>query len=337
MKRYWIVFILLLSCFLGFASCGPDDDQLVNIDECTNFKTDTSDVHNGKSDTLFNLPIPQWTLSDSLHIKSVDFYMDQGGVNANMQGGDAFNGYFFQFQDKNTHVYVYDLETKNLIQTIDLPQDSRYHCNNASFSRVFYEKGDEYPLLYVGNGNSSSFNQVQVYRIRRTDGLFDFEKVQEFVLPQATPDNYLYATDAIIDNYGKYMYVASKGITNAVKVARICKYKLPDPHVNQMFALSEKCIVDSFSMPHLDHRQGGTIVGDKLFFVAGVPHWWTTPELVVVDLKKRKLLQRIDLRNYKYNIEPEAIFLYKDTLFISSNRRGIHKVLFESIENNVSK
>lgn len=337
MKTFSLILILLFSFFLGFASCG-NDDEYIDLDDCTNdVKPDSSSVPKENQDSIASLPIPQWALSDSIRIKAVEFYMNQGGVKTSMQGGDTYNGYFFQFQDKNAHVFVYDLVKKELIQTIDLPKDSRYHCNNASFSRVFYEEGDEYPLLYVGNGNSSSFNQVQVYRIRRTDGLFDFEKVQEFVLPQATPDNYLYATDAIIDNYGKYMYVASKGITNAVKVARICKYKLPDPHVNQMFALSEKCIVDSFSMPHLDHRQGGTIVGNKLFFVAGVPHWGTTPELVVVDLKKRKLLQRIDLRNYKYNIEPEAIFLYKDTLFISSNRRGIHKVLFENIENNVSK
>lgn len=332
MKKSCLIFFSLFSCFLSFASCETDDDdQYVEVINCPSDYSDSSYVYND-DDSLASLPIPQWALGDSLHIKSVEFYMGHGGVNVSMQGGDTYNGFFFQFQDKNANVFIYDLERKELIQSVPLPQDSRYHCNNASFSRVFYEEGDEYPLLYVGNGNSSSFNQVIVYRISRTNDLFYFEKVQEFVLPQATPDNYLYATDAIIDNYGKYMYVASKGITNAIKVARICKYKLPDPHFSQKFELSEKCIVDSFSMPHLDHRQGGTIVGNKLYFVAGVPHWGTTPELVVIDLEKRKSLQRIDLRKFGYNIEPEDIFLYKNTFFIASNKRGIHKVVFDNME-----
>jgi hypothetical protein len=71
------------------------------------------------------------------------------------------------------------------------------------------------------------------------------------------------------------------------------------------------------------------IVGHKIFIAAGVPWWGTPPELVVVDLEQKRITQRIDLREYGYNIEPEAIFLYKDTIYISSNRRGIHRIVFD--------
>lgn len=329
MKKYFFIVLSLFSSFLVLAACETDDDdRIVVIEDCIDARKDSSE-HREVDDTLADFFVPQWALSDSLKIKKIELYMDHGGVKTSMQGGDVYNSYFFQFQDKNAHVYVYDLEKKNLLQTIDMTPVGLNHCNNASFSRIFYDSQDEFPLLYVSNGNISSYNHVQVYRITKSDSLFSIDKVQEFVLPDATKENYLYATDVVIDNYSNYMYVTSKGETNMIETGRVCKYDIPDPHRENIFAFNETCIIDSFYMPRLEHHQGALIVGNKMYIVAGVPQWGTPPELVVVDLEKRALSQRIDLRDYGYNIEPEAIFLYKDTMYISSNRRGIHRVLFE--------
>ena len=330
MKKCCFIFIYLFSSFVVLTACETDDDRIIVIDECIDVKQDSSSAPKEQTDSLPNMLVPQWALCDSLRIKKIELYMNHSGVKTSMQGGDTYNGFFFQFQDKNAHVYIYDLEKKNLLQTIDLTPVSMNHCNNASFSRIFYDSHDEFPLLYVSNGNISSYNRVQVYRITRADSLFNISKVQEFVLPDATKDNYLYATDVVMDNCNNFMYVTSKGETNLIETGRVCKYNIPDPHNDGIFALRESCIIDSFYMPRLEHHQGAMIVGTKMYIVAGVPHWGTPPELVVVDMEKRKLVQRIDLRDYGYNIEPEAIFLYKDTLYISSNRRGVHRVLFDN-------
>lgn len=318
----YILFIILLV----FTSCETEED-FAFFDDCIDTEQDVSDVPDNSS-------LPQWAFYDSLTIKKVELYMRHEGINVSMQGGDAYNGYFFQFQDKNANVFIFDLEQKQLIQTISLPPVNKNHCNNASFSRVYYDNNDEFPLLYVSNGNISSYNHVQVYRITRTDSLFNIDKVQEFILPDATKDNYLYATDVVIDNYNNSMFVTSKGETNLIETGRVCKYNIPDPHKEVVFALRESCIIDSFYMPRLKHHQGAMIVGHKIYIAAGVPGWGTPPELVVVDLEQKRIAQRIDLREYGYNIEPEAIFLHKDTIYISSNRSGIHKIIFDDMNEN---
>lgn len=325
MIHFFVKFILFI-ILLVFASCETEED-FAYFDDCIDIEQDMSDVPD-------NLSLPQWAFYDSLIITKVELYMSNEGINVSMQGGDAYNGYFFQFQDRNANVFIFDIEQKQLIQTISLPPVNKNHCNNASFSRFFYEEGDEYPLLYVSDSNTGSYNHVQVYRITRPNILFNIEKVQEFILPDATDDNYLYFTDVIIDNYSECMYVTSKGSNNDIETGRVCKYNIPDPHKDGVFALRETCIVDSFFMPRLKHHQGAMIVGKKMYIAAGVPGWGTPPELVVVDLEQKRLAQRIDLREYGYNIEPEAIFLHKDTIYISSNRSRIHKIIFDDKNEN---
>ena len=269
--------------------------------------------------------VPDWALSDYLEIEKVELYMSHQGISVNLQGGDVYNDFYFQFQDKNANLYVYDVKEKSLAYAISMEAESINHCNNASFSRIFYEEGDEYPLIYVSNSNTPSYNHVQVYRITSIKGSLGVEKVQEIVLPEANETNNLFATDVIMDNYNGYMYVASKGIVIEDEIGRLIKFRIPDPH-NKVVCLTEADILDSFKMPFFRCRQGATIVGNKMFFVAGVPHWGFNPEFLIIDLEKKVPIYIANLKDFGYNKEPESVFLYKGNIFISSNRTGIFKV-----------
>ena len=96
-------------------------------------------------------------------------YMDQIPIGMSVQGADCYGDILFQFQHTNSAVLIYDLKEKEYLGRVPLPPNAHNHCNNVSFSRLFYEEGDEFPLLYVSGSQSGTYNHIQVYRILRAE------------------------------------------------------------------------------------------------------------------------------------------------------------------------
>lgn len=97
------------------------------------------------------------------------------------------------------------------------------HCNNVSFSRIFYNIEDVFPLIYVSGSQSGTYNNVQVYKIIHEGNLFSFNKVQEITLPECSSANNLYWTGTVMDNENNYMYI----YTNS-NGSQIAKFEIPD-------------------------------------------------------------------------------------------------------------
>ena len=77
---------------------------------------------------------------------------------SSVQGAAVYGKYLFQFNNYRERCAIYDLETGKLVQTIELERDKLLHCNNANFSRQYYDGSDPFPLLYISMENILKYN-----------------------------------------------------------------------------------------------------------------------------------------------------------------------------------
>ncbi len=278
-----------------------------------------------KDEDYLDLPIePNPELvekGDEAGIK-ISKYMDQASGGVSVQGADCYGDFLFQFQHANAAVFIYDLNKKEFVSKVELKAKSQNHCNNVSFSRIFYEEGDEFPLLYVSGSQSGTYNQVQVYRIERLSQDFSIEQVQEIIFPQSSPDNNLYWTDVMIDQDSKYMYVSSAASDGGGKVS---VFEVPEVS-NDQKVLTDDDIIESFTVGKFTHHQGANIKDNIMFIFDGVPAWGDTNFLRIIDLGKKEDVAKINIMKKGFTVEAEGAFFYKGELFCATNNSGIFKV-----------
>ena len=299
MNRFTLV-ILSIFTLLLMASCDKDEDYIDLPPE-----PDPELVEKG----------------DGVGIK-ISKYMDQASGGVLVQGADCYGDYLFQFQHANAAVFIYDLKNKEFVSKVELKTKSQNHCNNASFSRIFYEEGDEFPLLYVSGSQSGTYNQVQVYRIARSSQVFSLEHVQEIFFPQSSPDNDLYWTDVMIDQDSNYMYVSSAASDGRGKVT---VFELPEVSTDKI-VLSDDDIIESFTVGNFTHHQGANIKDNVLFVFDGVPAWGDTNFLRIIDLEKKEDIAKINIMKNGFTAEAEGAFFYNGELYCATNNSGIFKI-----------
>lgn len=309
-----LIFCLLFPIIM-LSSCSDDEEWDMNLDTTDNFEiSDTSAVKELKPFSHEN-------------ITGINKYMRQGSYGANVQGGDIYGDYLFQFENFNQNIYVYNLKNKRFVAKLSLEPNPKNHCNNANFSRIFYSEEDRFPLLYVSNSSDGSHNQVQVYRITVVNGVLSIEQVQEIVLPKANANNLLSFSDAILDNEHGFMYVTSKGRINGVPQGKISKYKIPDPHQEKLIRLNEADTLATYKMECLEHNQGAFCRNGYIYISEGVPAWNDSAKLNIYNMNNgAELVTKIDLTPW-LDKEPEALFHYKGDVYIACNKGdGIYRI-----------
>ena len=332
---------ILLFLFFIFAStsisCGHDDffdeeliyrnDSIIypndnNTTPNDSTPTDSTKKDSTESDTT-QIDTAQ-TNQGSIYLYEISKYMNQTS-SGSVQGADCYGDYLFQFQDKNAAVFVYNLKEKKFIGKIILTANSNNHCNNASFSRIFYHETDEFPLIYVSGSNTGLYNQIQVYRITRINTSFSIEKIQEIILPKATPQNNLYWTYATLDPNSDHMYITSSKSGGGRLVSKIAIPK----HTESQIYLTDDDIIDSFDIENFDHHQGSVIKGNHLYIFGGVPAWGDTNHLSIIDLQKKGTIALINIMDKGFKDEAEGAFIYENCLFCAANRTGIYKFVIK--------
>lgn len=296
-KRFVFLFVLVIS-FL--TSCTSGEEDLLELEEIMNNleKQDESNIEGSK-------------ISNYMNLVSADGYL---------QGADCYGDYLFQFVDHNASVMIHDLKEKEHVGKVVLSSKSQNHCNNVSFSRVFYDEKDEFPLLYVSGSRDKNHNQVQVYRIKKEASTFHVEQIQEIVLPKATSQNGLYWTGVVMDNSNNYMYIYANS-----DCAQIVKLQIPDVSQYDVI-LSEEDIISQFSLEKFTHQQGATIFLNKMYVLDGVPAWGDTNYLRIIDLEKQKNIAKINVTDMGLKAEPEGTFVYKNELFCAANNSRVFKI-----------
>lgn len=346
LRRAFIIILSVISfsCF----SCGHenffDEEEFINIsDSILNKGEDPFDNNTSKGDTngtdstSSNTNQTQ-TYTDSYHIDTLftgdiandtlvyvsgfSKYMKQSSSGGSLQGAAAYGDYLFQFQDHNAAVYVYNLANKSFIKRIELTPNSNNHCNQASFSDIFYDKEDKFPLLYVSGARTKTYNHIQVYRIIGQNEEITIKQIQEIILPQSNKLNWVYWTCIIIDNENHYLYAYANSNT------RLIKFQIPDYKQSTIY-LEDSDIIEFFQLDNINHQQGGIIYKGFFYMVFGVPSWGDTVWLRVFDMDKKKELARFNLSEVNFKGEPESLFIYKNELYAATNNAGIYRILFK--------
>ena len=250
-------------------------------------------------------------------------YMDQSSSGVSVQGAASYGDYLFQFQDKNAAVYVYNLANTSFIKKITMTPNSNNHCNQASFSNIFYSDGDDFPLLYVSGSGNKDYNHVQVYRIRGKDDTMDITQVQEIILPPRNSNNMCYYTCSILDNENHYLYAYASNAST-----RLIKFNIPD-FQQKNINLTDEDIIEYTLVDHIDHQQGGIIKDGIFYMIFGVPGWGDQVWLRLFNLETKTEIVRYNFTEKNFKGEPESIFIFKNELYATTNNSGIFKVQFK--------
>lgn len=333
MRKLLFYFITLILYCTGITACGSTDDYIEDlfIRTDTLFSNDTivrRDTSFLNGDTIIRIDtiVKNDTIIHNDTLKrsdiTISYYMDQIEGSTSVQGADIYDKYLFQFRHTNSKVFIYDIEKKCQIGIVSLDAISKNHCNTVSFSNIFFEETDFFPLLYVSGSQSGTYNHVQVYRILKEDGNFSITKVQEITLPKETDTNNLYWTGVVIDKENSFMFVYAN--TNG---AQIAKFDIPDIK-NQNVILTDNEILEQFTLPSFTHQQGACIKDSLLYIMDGVPNWGDTNYLRIVDLKNKKDFRIINLTELGHGrVEFESISTYNDSFILTTNNnRGIYSL-----------
>lgn len=260
-------------------------------------------------------------LSDNFSVK-VTKYMSQSSIGVSVQGSAAFGDYLFQFQHANAAVYIYNLAKKELVKKVTLKANSKNHCNQASFSDIFYSDEDAFPLLYVSGSQSATYNHIQVYRITGQKEDIKIQQIQEIILPTKNSTNMISSTCIILDNEKHYLYAYANSSS-----ARLIKFKIPDYSITTV-NLTDDDILENSPIGHIDHQQGGIIKNGIFYMIFGVPNWGDQVWLRLFNLETKNEIVRFNLSEKDFNKEPESLFFYNGDLFCTTNNSGIFRIDF---------
>jgi len=247
-------------------------------------------------------------------------YMNQSS-SGSVQGAAAYGEYLFQFQDHNEAIYIYNLARKSFIKKITLTPNSNNHCNQASFSNIFFSNEDSFPLLYVSGSRSGTYNHIQVYRITVDKEDFEIQQIQEIILPKKTEENWVSWTCSILDNENSYLYAYSNA------TSKLIKFAIPDCQEKNV-NLKDEDILEYISIDNIPHQQGGIIRNGIFYMIYGVPSWGDQVWLRLFNLETKNEIVRFNLSEKKFKGEPEGIFFYKNELYCATNNSGIYKIMF---------
>ena len=345
--RKFIFTVFVLTAIIPFVSaCGQGDEFLDDLivwsdtlyKNDTTFHADTSFIDGDtiikidtiiKTDTIVNkdtlisqkkIERPESLITSNIKL---EFYMNPLYSSGTLQGAASYKDYHFQFQHSNNKIFICNLSTKQYINTLELPAINSNHCNNISFSNIFYDKNDEFPLLYVSGSRSGTHNHVQVYRITRYQEDFQFTKIQEITLPESSDYNFLYWTGVAMDNENNYMYVYANYFNG-----QIAKFKIPNLNQTEV-TLSNTDILELFPVWGFTHQQGAIIKNNVMFVLDGAPRAGDTNYLRLISLKDKKDQIIYNMTEAGYgNLEYEGITFYNDsTILITANgNKGLFSV-----------
>lgn len=269
--------------------------------------------------------VPESTTAQKLSVQKV---MSLG---SSVQDGAIYGGKLFAFDSKG-NVGVYSLDSKQKLTgfTLDKVSVLNPHANSVCFSEQFYEKGDEYPLLYVNiyNNYASAADKKEgtccVYRLRESGGTFSSELVQVirvgFAKDALWSANLGNSSDRpygnfAVDGDSLYAYVMRNGDTP--KTTRFFTFALPSAKDGEysaeygcrVFTLTAADIKGQFDIEYLNFIQGCTAEDDKILSLEGFSNGF----LKEIDVRAGKITKVFALAELGLTKEPELISRDGDT------------------------
>lgn len=250
-------------------------------------------------------------------------------LNYEHQSAAVYGDYAFVVRGGVLQILMYDMVRKKKVYSLTQKSDRKadiYHSNQSCFGIQKYDPEDMFPVLYVSQrskGEGRCFTEVYriipLFNADRSEMIaFRVELVQEIFFPKMTRENSMGNVNCVIDRTNGAMYTYSRN--NNTEDAnygqcKISQFVVPDVHTGKV-VLEDSDIRMSFMIDaRASNMQGGCIVDDVLYIGQGYPYA-NYVYLNVVDLKKKKLVQRFDLLAIGARFEPEGCFFYDGSVML---------------------
>lgn len=257
------------------------------------------------------------------------------------QGCAAYGDYLFRFFHTGVCA-VYNAESGgSAISTFELgSHGSDNHANNANFGSNKYDVNDEFPLLYVTDGDSGEVMRCAVERIVRSNDTFTATKVQTINLDQTDFESrglipywgwsaWLIADDALYYFGCKYRSNGSQSSHDAENVYIITKFDIPDlssPAVTLTAADVKEQWTSSYDT---ELTQGGCIYNDYLFYAFGMGDTQYPSAIKVFSLSQKTSIAKILLTDTPLrNTELEDLTVRNNKLIIAAQSEDIYEIDF---------
>ena len=325
------IFLLLsfVSMIQVAMSCSDDDEDeipsfyVLKVDRDSISQTDTTDGAGEINDI--------W----------VSLYADNGRIH---QSAASYGDYALFVTDRRSSLYLYNLKNKKFLCKKDFGAVNErttgnyilYHCNQMTFGVDFYEESDAFPLLYISQrARSDERCFVEVYRLipsgksMETDYTsLDAELVQTIFFPVQNTSNDLGRVNSVIDASSNLMYTYSYNtITSGSKRhCRISCFSIPDIYQKEV-VLNDEDIMDSFILNYYATNSQGGCIKDHILYISQGFQSIGYIYLNVIDLRAKKLIDRINLLHNGIYWEPEGCFAYEGNIMLSTGT-NIWKFVF---------
>ncbi|MBR4121125.1 MAG: hypothetical protein IKT95_05150 [Spirochaetales bacterium] len=247
-----------------------------------------------------------------------------------IQDGAVFNTFMFKFNSEGL-CYVYDTGNGNRVGTFMLAGTTFYkpHCNAVCFSNVFYENGDEFPLLYANIYNNykketdTMAGTVCVYRIQREDSYFTSTLVQVIRVGFADYEPWRSVWNAEKDSFtdrspwgnfivdtdnGKLWAFVTRDINHTTRFFCFDLPEVPSDGTMQTVTLSLSDVERYFDVPYSWYLQGACYSGGKIYSCEGMGTDANPTRIRVIDLESGSEDSVIDLYADKNHMR-EAEFM----------------------------
>ncbi|MDR0352049.1 MAG: glycoside hydrolase family 88 protein [Opitutaceae bacterium] len=245
------------------------------------------------------------------------------------QGFAVYRDFAFLCNDTG-HCRIYNLKTSQKIAGFALASAAKTnHANCASFGVEFPKGNKTFPAFYVSECRSPF--RCFVESIDETGSRL----VQTLQLKTGGPDERVF--DWVVDRGQKCLYALAliKGTKDTPQ--NIIITRLPLPPLNKAEVNFEKNdILDQFTVSFPNLTQGATVRDGFLYMPVGLhdiakgTKEWRSREIIVIDLKTKKIQRRIDL-NASVPEEPEDADFHGDTLLLYCGQKGgLYKINTES-------
>ena len=199
------------------------------------------------------------------------------------------------------------------------------HINAVCFSNTFI-RSDKYPLLYV-----SEFKKPFRCFVERlsSDSSITIQQIKAMNGKKAVA-----AMNWVVDN-GGYIYAITRDKNkcddNGQYLNTFYKYKKPGVDKGAEITLTNDDLVDSFRAYFSNALQGAKIKDDCMYILTGFHEMlnWRKEynrALIVINLKTKKIIRKIDL-SYVTTNEPEDIDFYRsECLMFCGQNGGIYSI-----------
>ena len=242
----------------------------------------------------------------------------------NIQGASITDGKLFQLHDGNKPIVVYDMKNGAFVCEIEVEPTKTWHNNTASFSDIYFEDGDDYPLLYVSQENIKEHKAV-VYRIKDVKGGgMSAEIVQTIIFPEPVEMG-LYYPNLALDLDAGYLYLtgfswASWNKPERGNAVQLLRFRLPSPKEGPVVKFWTKDILERYCFDFKVATQGAAIRGGKLYQVFGGPG---NSCLVCTDLSTGTEEFKSELNGIPG--EPEGLGFHNDRIIVSCNDGEVYR------------